>query len=402
MLVGPRQVGKTTLIMQLRDCLLEKRKTTPNKVYYFNLDVVADQNLFTSQTDFIQFIRNRIPEKDRLLVFVDEAQRIKNVGVFFKGVYDLKLPVKLILTGSSSLEIKSKITEPLTGRKKVFTLFPLSFAEYVGSRDSSLISLVDKDDRYVSEQLKVYLEEFLIWGGYPKVLLEQNLEKRNDYLNEIFTSYIEKDVISFFRVRDGVLFSQLVKILAQEIGNLLQIEGLSKELGMKNTTIKEHISILEGSFLIHRLRPFFHSQRTEIRKMPKIYFLDTGIRNHALNSRDMQDKPLGEYDKGSLLENFVLTELLKRGISGLHFWRTKNDAEVDFVLEKESLPVPVEVKAGKIKKGQLSRSFLSFLARYQPKSAIIVNMSITGIKQYGDTRVYYVLPYQLIGTINRL
>lgn len=402
-IIGPRQVGKTTLVFQLKEYLLSEKIAQEKQIYYFNLDVVSDQTIFRNQSDFVQFLRNRINSNNKLYVFVDEVQRIENCGLFFKGVYDLQLPVKLVLTGSSSLEIRSKIVESLTGRKRLFKLLPLSFSEYLSFCEKDLLPFLSRRDEYAKEKLMRRLYQFIIFGGYPKVITEEDSSKKAVYLEEIFTSYVEKDVVGFLRIKDSYNFSKLVKILAEETGNLFNVERISQELHIKNQTIRHYLDILEYTFVAYRISPFFRSTRTEIRKMPKIYFGDNGIRNFGKDYRDFVEKSfLERTDKGSLLENFIFSELIKLEKEKINFWRTKDDAEVDFILTKKGETIPVEVKAVSLVGGKVSRSFLSFRDKYKPRAGIIVNLAYQGMQKIKGTDVHYLLPYELPDFIDRM
>lgn len=396
LIIGPRQVGKTTLLFQLKKELLAKKNIPQERVYYFNLDIVSDRTIFVTQTEFINFLKNRISPGNTVYVFIDEVQRIENPGFFFKGVYDLGLPVKLVLTGSSSLEIRSKMVEPLTGRKKLFNLFPLDFAEYISFHDSGLLPFLSQHDAYAGEKLREYLYDFISFGGYPKVAVESDREKKIGYLEEIFTSYVEKDVVGFLRIKDAFMFSRLVKILAEEIGNLFNAQAISKELGVKHQTVKHYMDILEQTYIVKRIVPFFGSARTEVRKMPKIYFWDTGMRNFAKYFRDF---PLASFferkDKGFLLENFICSELVKTGLPDVRFWRTKDEAEVDFVVQKAGEIIPIEVKTAIEREIAPSRSFNSFIKRYKPKSGVIISFNNQKSTTVASTSVHFRLPYQL-------
>lgn len=395
-IIGPRQVGKTTLVFQLKEELLKRKNVQPEHVYYFNLDIVSDRTIFATQTEFINFLKNRISPDTTLYVFIDEVQRIENSGLFFKGVYDLGLPVKLVLTGSSSLEIRAKIVEPLTGRKKLFQLFPLDFAEYVSFHDAGLLRFLSQDDAYAKEKLLEYLYTFISFGGYPKVALDRDREKKIGYLEEIFTSYVEKDVVGFLRIKDAFVFSRLVKILAEEIGNLFNVQAISRELGIKNKTVSRYVDILEQTYIAQRAVPFFGSTRSEVRKMPKIYFLDTGMRNFAIYGRDFPVAGFSERkDKGFLLENFIFSELVKTGSSDVHFWRTKDDAEVDFIVQRSGETIPIEVKTASEREVGPSRSFLSFIRRYKPRTGVMVSLHAQPPRTIDSTRVFFQLPYQL-------
>lgn len=392
-IIGPRQVGKTTLLLQLKDHLVEKG-FPENRILNFNLDLVTDRALLTSQTEFIKFLKERIG-KEKLFVFVDEAQRVENAGIFFKGIYDLDLPVKFVLTGSSALEIKSKIHEPLTGRKRIFYLYPLSFHEYVSVKDASLAKLLAEKEpsAYTKERILEHVSRFLTWGGYPKIALEENIEAKEQFLKEIYSSYIERDIIGFLEIKNSTAFTNLVSMLASQVGQLVNTQELSNTLNVERKTVEKYLEILEKTFVIERISPFFRNVRKELTKMPKVYFLDTGLRNFALDDL----KSFGaRQDKGALLENFLFSELRKCTDARFHFWRTKEKAEVDFVLEQRfGEPVPIEVKATSLKSSEISRSFRSFLNAYKPKHAFVMNLGFRGIKKVDSTEVEFILPYEI-------
>jgi predicted AAA+ superfamily ATPase len=320
LIIGPRQVGKTTLLFQLKDYLL-RQGYSESKVLNFNLDVITDRRLLENQTEFIKFLKERTGN-EKLFVFVDEAQRVENAGIFFKGIYDLDLPVKFVLTGSSVLEIKSKIHEPLTGRKRIFYLYPLSFYEYISAKDASLVKLLEQKEfsAYTKERILEHLSRFLVWGGYPKIALENNVETKEQFLKEIYSSYIERDIIGFLEIRNTTAFTNLVSILASQVGQLLNTQELSDTLNVERKTVEKYLEILEKTFVFERLSPFFRNIRKELTKMPKIYFLDAGLRNFALKDLKVFEE---RHDRGAILENFLFSELRKMTDVKFHFWRTK-------------------------------------------------------------------------------
>ena len=393
LIVGPRQVGKTTLLSQLQNSLLEKG-IPESRILSFNLDLVTDRALFVSQTEFIRFLKERI-RKEKLFVFVDEAQRVENAGIFFKGVYDLDFPVKFVLTGSSALEIKSKIHEPLTGRKRIFYLYPLSFHEYVSAKDSPLVKLIGEKElsSYTKERIAEYLFRFLVWGGYPKIALEENTKAKEQFLKEIYSSYIERDIIGVLEIKNTTAFTNLVSILASQVGQLVNTQELSSTLNVERKTVEKYLEILEKTFVIEKISPFFRNVRKELTKMPKVYFLDAGFRNFALSDlKGFEER----HDKGAILENFLFSELRKRTDAKFHFWRTKEKAEVDFVLERRfGEPIPIEVKATTLKSPEISRSFRSFLSAYKPKHAFVLNLGFEGSRKIDSTEVQFILPYEI-------
>lgn len=394
-IIGPRQSGKSTLLGQLRDYLIKKGHKAED-VLIFNLDILTELELFSAQRKFIAFLKERIG-KEKLFVFVDEAQRIKNAGIFFKGIYDLKLPVKFVLTGSSALELKEKIQESLIGRKRVFHLYPFSFFEHLAAYElplAKLLSVAEKEiSPYSRGQIMEYLLSFIVWGGYPKISLETNIKEKEQELKEIFSSYIEKDIVGFLKIKNYNLFSNSVLLLAGQVGQLLNVNTLSKSLRTERKTLEKYIEILEKTFVLKRIPPFFKNVRKEITKMPKIYLLDNGLRNFAL--RNFQNFEARQ-DKGPLLENFILSEILKQTDNPVCFWRTKEKAEVDFILKNSRGEViPIEAKASQLKSPEISRSLKSFILKYRPPKAFVVNLGLGGARKVDKTAVVFVLPYEI-------
>jgi len=392
-LSGARQVGKTTLLKQLKKYLINKGYPE-NQIITFNLDTIYELELFQSQQKFINFLKERTG-KQKLFVFIDEAQRVENAGIFFKGIYDLNLPLKFVLTGSSSLEIKSKIHEPLTGRKRVFHLYPFSFAEYLSSQDEILSKLLIKDDisTYDQNQILEHLFSFINWGGYPNVALENNILEKKEILKEIFSSYLEKDIIGFLKIRNPSNLTNLATLLSAQTGQLLNTNTLSKSLKTERKTLENYLEILEKTFVIKRIPPFFKNYRKEIVKMPKPYFLDTGLRNFSLGLfQNLETRP----DKGQLLENFIFSELLKHTEDKLHFWRTREKTEIDFVItDLHGNIIPIEVKSNLFKKPEVPRAFRNFITHYQPKQAFVINLGFQGKTQINNTTVSFILPYEI-------
>lgn len=396
-ITGPRQVGKTTIIRQIMEDLGKINHISASQLQYFNLDVSRDHRLFSHQEDVVQFIKNRMPEQGKLYLFIDEIQRIPNPGIFLKGIYDLSLPLKLVVTGSSSLEIRSKISESLTGRKRLFTLYPLSLKEYVSYFDEAIYDLAVDGDRFAQESMKHYLEDFLIYGGYPKVLVGSAGDSRILHLEEIYTSYVDKDVVGLLHVRDAYVFTKFVQILSEEIGNPFNVKGTSEELHMKDETIRRYLSSLEQTFILRRVPPFFRSTRTEIRKMPKVYFIDNGLRNYAKDGKDLGIRSFAERtDSGFLLENFIFSELIKVGMEDIRYWRTKDGAEMDFIVHKKGMDIPIEVKITSYQKPELSRSFYSYIQTYAPQHAVLVSSSHFDSLNVHGTEVHFLQPYQIV------
>lgn len=374
-LIGPRQAGKSTLLKALIKFLLEERRIEGKDIFYFNLDDTRMIKFLSTPEVFIKFIRSF--SSRQAYIFIDEAQRLENPGLFLKCLYDLGLNLKLIISGSSSMELKSKIFETLTGRKIVFHLFPFSFGEFLKTKPNfsefkifkSWDDLVFQDKMY-STSLSEYLEEYIIYGGYPRVVLEQDLVKKKELLWEIYSSYIEKDIVNFLKIELPDKFNNLVKVLASQIGSLVNICELTNTLGINRLTIEKYISILKGTFVISKILPFYRNIRSEISKMPKIYFNDTGLRNSAIDSfGEIDIRP----DNGELLENFIYAQIKEGGfLKNIRFWRTKTGGEVDFVVEFGKEIICFESKFTSFVKPSFPRSLRHFVKDYEPKKIIIL------------------------------
>jgi hypothetical protein len=399
-IVGSRQVGKTTLISQIIEHLLAN-KTAPEDIFYFNLDDLSLWEFFKAPAEFLNFIE--LNQKGRAYVFIDEVQRLENPGLFLKYIYDLRRNLKLIVSGSSSLEIQAKISESLTGRKQLFQLHPFSFREFISAKWSdfssvagklairdrnSLLSALTKLQGVYQATFEKWLGEYLTYGGYPRVALEHNPQRKIAYLKEIFNSYLQKDVKDFFKIENVAGYNNLIKVLAQQIGNLVNISELANTLGMNRTTIEKYLQLLEGTFVFKRLTPFFQNVRTELSKMPKIYALDLGMRNFAAGN--FNEVALRS-DRGEMAENFIFTELdrLIEAPSELHFWRTQAKAEVDLIIKLPSAVVPAEVKFTPMKSTELSRSFKSFLSTYQPDLGLVFTKDFLGQMQVDQTQTLF-------------
>lgn len=377
--IGPRQVGKTTLLEQVQDYLTDKQKINPECLFYFNLDLTKNLALFKNQEDIINFIKDRKRKNEMMYLFIDEVQRIKNAGIFLKGIYDLKLGVKFILTGSSSLEIKSKIQEALTGRKKIFNLMPLNFNEYASYKNPAILKIIQKQkiiSDYDFSELEKLISDFAVFGGYPRVAVEENINKKISLLEELYNSYLEKDIINFLKIRNSVSFNKLVSLLATQAGKLLNINQLATDTAIEVKTLNHYLEILENTFIIKLVKPFFTNPKKELVKMPKVYFIDNGIRNFSLSRFDNLNE---RFDKGEVFENLVASELLKmiKLPYLFYYWRSLQKAEVDFIVRKgDGEIIPIEVKAQKIEKLAISKSYRSFLLRYNPKRAYLVNYNL--------------------------
>lgn len=392
LVVGPRQAGKTTLLRILHDSL----KNGGKNVLFLDLDNESDRMFFATQSNLIKKIELEIGKAGGF-VFIDEIQRREDAGLFLKGIYDMNLPYKFIVSGSGSLELKEKVHESLVGRKRVFELSTVSFDEFVNFRTG--YKYEDRlNDFFEVEKEKTggLFDEYLNFGGYPRVVLEEKLDEKRKIIDEIFGSYLEKDISYLLKVEKSEKFGNLIRILAGGIGQIINYSELSSTIGIAAQTLKNYIWYAEKTFIVEKLAPYFTNVRKEISKSPKIYFYDLGLRNYCLGSFGA----VNPVDAGHLFENFIF-DVLKYGLrfTGAHlaFWRTKDKAEVDFVISMKDELIPIEVKYSKLKTPQIGRSTRSFIEKYNPKSACVINLGLRETTKVGDTKVMFLPFWKLIG-----
>jgi len=307
---GARQVGKTTLIKRIQDEYHLRSS-------YLNCDEPdIRESLFNKTSTQLKELVG-----DSRLVLIDEAQRVKNIGITLKLLIDNFPDVQIIATGSSSFELSNKIAEPLTGRKYEFQLYPFSLRE-----------LMQINTR---KEINRLLEVRIIKGMYPDVVI--NKSESQYILKDITRSYLYRDILQFQTIRNPEVLNKLLQALALQIGNEVSYNKLANKLQIDKNTISNYIDILEKAFIIFRLNPFSRNIRNELKKLRKIYFIDTGIRNTLINNLNPLDI---RQDAGSLWENFLISERVKflnnHGyFKNLYFWRTHQQHEVDLI-EKES------------------------------------------------------------------
>jgi uncharacterized protein len=341
-LLGPRQVGKTTLIKEIiRDKnVLELSGDDPQTRLQF-----ANANY--------NFLKNFIEDYD--VVFIDEAQRIENIGVTIKMLIDANLNKQIILTGSSSLDLGNQINEPLTGRKWEHQLFPLSWKEI--KTHYTFAKAIDR------------LEEFLIYGMYPEVVTNSSKQK---ILLELSGSYLYKDILELVSIKKPDLLMKLLNALALQVGSEVSYNELAKILGVDRLTVVNYIDLLEKAFVLFKLHPYSTNLRNEITSKPKIYFYDNGIRNAIIG----QFNPLSNrQDVGALFENFFISEKMKRlrydrFYGKTNYWRNTQQAEIDFIEIIENEISAYEIKYNPNKKVHFTKSFTE---KYNPKNTFIVN-----------------------------
>lgn len=324
---GPRQVGKTTLVKEFLS------KTTLSHLYFTGDEIDFAHNFGSCNLSLIK----KIIGNNNLLV-IDEAQKIENIGTALKLVVDNIENLFVIATGSSSFDLANATDEPLTGRKNIARLYPIS-----------LMELSQKSTAYkIDEQI----DDFLIYGMYPNVISYDSYERKQSRLLEIKDAYLIKDILAFQKVKSSKTIIDLLKLIAFQVGSQVSTSELSKSLGVDHKIVSRYLDLLEKSFVLFRLDGFSRNLRKEVSKMSKYYFYDTGIRNALIsnfNSLDNRD------DGGQLWENFVIMERIKHNAykkihANYYFWRTYDQKEIDFIEEREGKLFGYEIKGKKEKK----------------------------------------------------
>lgn len=321
LLYGARQVGKTTLVRQV---LAE----TGLRVLEINADELRYADVLSSRD--LNQLRPLVQGYD--VLFIDEAQRIADIGLTLKILHDGLPDLKIIVTGSSSFELANRTQEPLTGRTRTYTLYPVATAELQTGRNPF--------------ELKELLETQLLYGGYPEVVGLPNQRDKVQYLWELSTAYLYRDVLELANLRFPDKLRKLVQLLAYQVGSEVSLNELAGSLQLSKDTVATYLDALEKSFVVFRLSGFSRNLRKEVVKMDKVYFYDLGIRNSLINNFSaLALRP----DAGALWENFLVVERRKRNAYGQHpanayFWRTYTGAELDYVEEADGQLAGFEFK----------------------------------------------------------
>lgn len=323
-ILGARQTGKTTLANKVISAL--KLKT---------LVVDGDQLKYAEVLSSRDFSRLDSLVEGYELLFIDEAQRISDIGLNLKILCDKKPGLRIIVTGSSSLNLVSRVSEPLTGRKILFRLHPVSIREL--------------KHHYNSFEIRDKLDELMIFGSYPEVLTTKSHQSKIKLLEEIGSSYLYRDLFELSDIRHKAKLRDLLKLIAFQIGNEVSVLELSKTLGISRPAVENYLELLEESYIIYRLSAFSRNLRKEISRMDKFYFYDPGLRNLLINNFNYPDT---RNDVGQLWENFIITQRTINADydgepSSSYFWRTYTGAEIDYIEETKGKLTGYEIKYNK-------------------------------------------------------
>lgn len=333
-LLGARQVGKSTLMEDLEFEFMDSLK-----IRKFNLEF-PDDLLFFSKSE-VELFTELTSESD-VLIFIDEFHYLKNASKIFKSIFDLKKNIKIIASGSSSLEIHKHLKESLAGRQKIIKIHPLSWNEW--------------------KQTGGNLEEFLTMGGMPGLVHIKDRDEKIEYLSQIVQTYILKDIKGLIKEENVRAFNHILFFLAENQGQIISTSSMANEVRMTSKSIDNYLNILEQTYVVYGLHSYSNKLSNELKKSNKYYFYDNGIRNSLLKNFKL---PSERKDKGFIHESYVFLELhkkLKANIE-LRFWRTKQGDEVDFVWIEDLVPIPIEVKS-QYQKSIPPKSLVKFMKNY--------------------------------------
>lgn len=306
-----------------------------------------------------------------------------------KNIYDNHKNIKIFASGSSSLKIKEQIQESLAGRKKLYHLFPLDFEEFLWFKEKGITQL--KNTPYLSGDninmgiLSELLEEYLIYGGYPEVVLSKN---KKEIFQSIFDLYVKKELVGYLKFGKIIGIKKLIEYLALNNGQKIKYDEAANRCSLKQYEVKEYLEILKETFLIDIIRPFYTNKNKELVKIPKIYFIDNGVRNYFINNFN---KLSLRKDSGFLFEGLVFQEFKKNGFENIKFWQDKNKHEVDFVLDLISRQIPVEVKFKNKLKHEDFVGLNIFQEEYKNEKQYLINLGSQ--KKKGKTNIW--LPFQI-------
>jgi len=291
--------------------------------------------------------------------------------------------LKILCSGSSSLDIIQKVEESLAGRIRIIDVYPLSFEEYLKFADERLYDLflrydIDSTEEIVAPEIPLILNEYLVCGGFPRVALAGKLDDKIELLDDIYRTYLLRDVRNYVRNEDTVGFNKLMQMLSYQISNLMNVNNLSKLTGLSYKKCEEYLYLLEQMYIIKTVPPFYTNRKKVISKMKKIYFIDLGLRNIIYNSFNAIEFRV---DNGMIFENFVFLEIMKNiaKSSRLYFYRTKDGSEIDFVVDNLMRKFAIEVKYQRFSKAAGVRNIVNFVKDEHIAESYLINISLNSV-----------------------
>lgn len=386
--IGPRQAGKTTIINKILDEIKDKKIT---RITFDNLEILNE-----FESDLELFIEKYVLNSQ--ILFIDEVQYSKNSGQKLKYIYDT-YKIKIVLSGSSATEISLNTSKYLVGRIFIIELLTLSFQEFLSFKDAPLSKLLYSNSPLNSQRIELcekYLKEYLLFGGYPQVVLLEDEEIKFEALKNIYNTYLLKEIKEILQFSEYFKLDKVVKLLSSQVSNLVNVSQLGNDTSLKTEEINSILFILENTYIIKLLQPFYRNKHTELVKANKVYFFDLGLRNILLNIRSLsQITNLGE-----MYENVVLCELIREDID-LKYWRNKSKSEVDFIIEVADKVIPIEVK-GRQNNTSMTRSYMSFIEKYDILEGFIFNLNLEDSRKIDENVINFVTFYRGVREVLRV
>ncbi len=376
--LGPRQVGKTTLLKKIYE---ESKDAVFLTFEDIELKLLFEEDIKSFAKLYIE------PYKT---IFIDEFQYAKEGGKKLKYIYDTSVGKKLLISGSSAMNLSIEAIKYLAGRIFVFYLYSFSFSEFLSAVDKPLYNIFTDGDKFseqINKKIYKYLLSYLVYGGYPRILLANDDEEKKEVLKNIVNIYLLRDIKDLVSLADETQYYKLLKALALQIGNIAVYNELAAVSGLDYYKTKLILSVFEKLFLVKFVTPYFSNKRIEISKNPKVFFMDLGIRNAILGDFKLIDDRI---DKGALFENYIFRAFYENDKS-VKYYRSKSGAEIDFIIDDK---LPVEVKS-KLSKPSVSKSFRSFIQKYNPDKGIILNSNIAGSLSIGGCNVLFLRHYMV-------
>ena len=381
---GARQVGKTSILRYLQNELTTQKKN----VLYIDLEDLRFVELLNSGVeDLIRYLKEKnFLNKSLLYLFIDEIQYLNNPSNFLKLMHDHYAgKIKLFVSGSSSFEIKSKFKESLVGRTINFEIYPLSFREFLFFKGYKINLHKEILSGLTIEELKKLYKEYVLYGGYPAIVLEEDVSKKELHLQQIVHTYIRKDIRDLANIKDILKFNKLLEILSEQSGKLLNVVELASTARLSRATIENYLFLMENTYILRLLRPFSYNLRSELFKTPKVFFCDTGIANL------LWLKTFSKTILGNMFETSIFSELIKRKTNEeLFFWRTQDKKEIDFIMKKGKKILPVEVKLKQNNFNYTSMKY--FLQKYKIKNGLCISLDID---KRNDRNITFIYPWEI-------
>ena len=394
---GPRQSGKTTILKILQE------KLKKENVIFLNFE---DPDILEAfETNPKEYIKSFMINQGKHYFLMDEYHYVKNSGKTLKLLYDTFENAKFIVTGSSSLELSDAMAKFLVGRVFFFELFQFSFHEFLTAKNPRLANVYKEKNSQIKEfiingtvaspkkgifqkEFTPLLNEYLTFGGYPAVIKAEDNETKKTILKNIYDTYVSKDIIQFLKISNPTKYRCITRTLAALTGKLMNYNELSSKCQSYYKETKQTIATLSETYIIQLIQPFHRNPITELKKNPKVYFLDTGLRNYIINNFNPIEK---RTDAGAIIENHTFL-CLRNSFPNktINYWRTTAKAEVDFILRLNDEIIPIEAKYQQFPKPKISRSLRSFIKTYKPQKALIITKDFCSRQKIEDTTAMFV------------